>query len=679
MAALPTRSPVLPVRPVLAVLALLALAWSVAVHAAPAPPQTAALRHREAAFARAGPEAVSAAARGADHDAGRATDDAARAGVAPVPAATPHDGWRPVLLPDQWQAAGPAGADGAGGEPGVGWYRITFRVDRLDAEPWLVYLPRLREGGVLYLNGTLLTRVPEPDAQTWVRWMRPHAVTVPPAQLRIGDNELLLRVNLRNRDRIVSSVYIGPEERLRWRYEARHFLTYTMAQITVALTAAVGAFVLALWWRRRDEVDYGLFGLGCVCWALHTLNYVVETMPHPWWLYWRVLRYAATGGFAISMTLFYLRHAGFKRPALQRGFFAYWLSGPLLLLLGGPALHPVVDRYYQAGLLLVGLVMVGAAVIALRRHLGRGNVALLVSAVLGFAGSVHDYLLSQGRIVDPEGPYLLYFAAAALLGTVGALLVDRFADSLAAVEAANVTLKRRVAERERELEATHARLRVHEREQAVAAERQRILQDMHDGLGSHLLASLAAVERGALDRDGVAKVLREAIDDMRLVIDTLAPGHGGLLEAIANLRWRLEPRLRAAGVDLRFDLDPALPDALDLPPETALQVLRVLQEALANALKHADARLVRVRLASLSAPARLQLEVTDDGRGVDAATAPAAPSGSGRGLTGMRRRAARIGAELAVAPAHASDGPRRGTRVTLILPLAATAPAASLA
>ena len=75
-----------------------------------------------------------------------------------------------------------------------------------------------------------------------------------------------------------------------------------------------------------------------------------------------------------------------------------------------------------------------------------------------------------------------------------------------------------------------------ERERAVSGERQRIMQDMHDGLGSQLLTSLAAVERGALGLEGMAQVLRDAMDDMRLAIDTLSPEREGLLEALGNLQ-----------------------------------------------------------------------------------------------------------------------------------------------
>ncbi|MCW5657578.1 MAG: sensor histidine kinase [Burkholderiaceae bacterium] len=568
------------------------------------------------------------------------------ASAASVPSADAD--WRRVILPDQWQA---------GRNEAAGWYRIDFEVDRKDGQPWMVYLPRLREGGTLYLNGELLARVPEPDAQTWVRWMRPHALPVAPAQLRLGGNTLMLRVNLGNRDRIVSTVHIGPDGAVRPRYEARYFVTYTMAQITIALTTAVGLFVVAVWWRRRMELDYGLFGLGCLFWAVHTLNYVIETVPDPWWIYWRVVRYAATGGFGVTMTLFYLRHAGFRPRGMTRAFIAYWASGPLLLALGGSAVHGFVDRYYQGGLLLVGLIMIGAAVRSVMQRRDRYNIALLLSALLGMGGSIHDYLLSQGKVVDPEGPYLLYFAAAALMTTVGAILVDRFVQSLSAVEQANATLRRTVAEREQELAASYARLREHEREQAVAGERQRIMQDMHDGLGSQLLTSLAAVERGQLDAKGVAQALREAIDDMRLSIDTLAPGRDGLLESIGNLRWRLEPRFRAAGIELRFKLD-GLPDRIDAPPHVALQVLRILQESLTNAMKHAHTPTISVTLGLVHAPERLWVEVSDEGSGFRT-EAPTA----GRGLSGMQRRAASIGASLSV------DSGAGGTRVRLTVPL----------
>jgi signal transduction histidine kinase len=155
----------------------------------------------------------------------------------------------------------------------------------------------------------------------------------------------------------------------------------------------------------------------------------------------------------------------------------------------------------------------------------------------------------------------------------------------------------------------------------------------------------------------MAQVLREAVDDMRLAIDTLAPEREGLLEALGNLRYRLEPRFRAAGIELKFTRRD-LPDRLDVVSEHALQILRVLQESLTNVLKHARARQVDVALALERDPPCFVLAVADDGGGF--APGAAAP---GRGLSGMRRRAGQIGAALDIA----SDA--RGTRVVLSYPL----------
>ena len=89
---------------------------------------------------------------------------------------------------------------------------------------------------------------------------------------------------------------------------------------------------------------------------------------------------------------------------------------------------------------------------------------------------------------------------------------------------------------------------------ASAQERQRIMQDMHDGLGSQLLSSLMLVERGAMSNEQVAQILRESIDDMRLAIDALAAEDSDLLAALGNMRFRMEPRLKGAGMDLQWDV-----------------------------------------------------------------------------------------------------------------------------
>ncbi len=144
-------------------------------------------------------------------------------------------------------------------------------------------------------------------------------------------------------------------------------------------------------------------------------------------------------------------------------------------------------------------------------------------------------------------PELLNIATPVLLIALGATLIDRFVRSLADVEKTNTELETRIHEREQLLKRNFDRLRESERLKASAQERQRIMQDMHDGLGSQLLSSLMLVERGAMSNEQVAQILRESIDDMRLAIDALAAEDSDLLAALGNMRFRMEPRLKAVG------------------------------------------------------------------------------------------------------------------------------------
>ena len=194
----------------------------------------------------------------------------------------------------------------------------------------------------------------------------------------------------------------------------------------------------------------------------------------------------------------------------------------------------------------------------------KGIVAALA---LALGAAIHDYLVYIG-VLPFASPELLNIATPVLLIALGATLIDRFVRSLADVEKTNTELETRIHEREQLLKRNFDRLRESERLKASAQERQRIMQDMHDGLGSQLLSSLMLVERGAMSNEQVAQILRESIDDMRLAIDALAAEDSDLLAAFGNMRFRMEPRLKAAGMDLQWDAR-NLPEEVDLDPNAA--------------------------------------------------------------------------------------------------------------
>ena len=569
--------------------------------------------------------------------------------------------WRATKLPDNLRA-------------GVAWYRVEFeRTASGNDGVWMLYLPYMYGGGRIWLNGEPVAAVLEGNAERRVRWERPLLLPLPHSALREGRNVLHLRpvsAHLPSGNGL-ARVVVGTQDALQSQFERRLFFVRTVPLVTVVAGCVVGVLFVFIWLRRRQEVLYGLFGLAVLLWALRTTTFIFDSMPAAVWPLWRLLYHATTGGFVVVMTLFALGIAGWYRRGIAIGLFAYWLLGPLVFVLGGPQSEELVGRWWAAGLIPIGISMIAITAVAAWRQRTAGTVAIALAVALAVAAGVHDYLVAwTSPLMAALLPnwsahrfFLLHHAANLLLLVMGTLLTVRFVRSLEHVEEVNRTLEARVAEREAEIAANYQRIAALQREQATTDERQRIMQELHDGLGSQLFTSLLRAERGALDAAATTEMLQRAIDEMRIAIEALASDERDFRTAFGNFRFRWDQRLRDAGLTPKWQVE--LPDAvLAVSPHDALQLLRIAQEALTNVLKHARATQVQVRLRQEAG--WLELRVQDDGLG-----SAAPPSGGGRGQANMRARAAKLGAQLE----WVHDA--QGTRVTLLLPLGDAVPAAA--
>ncbi|HEX2545679.1 MAG TPA: ATP-binding protein [Ramlibacter sp.] len=570
--------------------------------------------------------------------------------------------WRTVSLPDLWRKSRPGQA------PAPTWYRIEFDHPGGDSQPWAAFFPYLYDGGQVWLNGALVARIAENTPDVHVRWARPHIVTLPPALLQPGANVLMVRAaqpppraSLR-----FPRPQVGPESEVRPLHDERFFWVSVTPQITASVCLLVALSVLFIWWRRRSETMYGLFGLAVILWGIRTLTFVVEVVPMPAYPLWRLAFHAATGGFIVVMAVLAWRLAGIRQPWFERAITAYWLVGPVWLLAQGPAAEPLVNRYWVGGFLPIGATIVGVSVWALVRRRTLEHAALPLTMALAALAGMHDYMIAWE--LDPPlawlAPWaaqrfqLLHLAADLVLLAMGGLLTARFVRALHGLEDLNHTLEARVAQREQELAANYVRMFALEREHATAQERQRIMREIHDGLGSQLFVSLSRVERGDMSAGEIAEALRRCIAEMRLALDTLGPQALDFRQTLGNFLFRWRSQLLACGIKPTWDID-VPDDAMSVSPHATLQLLRVAQEALTNVIKHAHATAVDVQL-RLEGD-QLSLEVRDDGLGA----ASVCPSSSGRGLTNMQARAEQLGGRCEV---HGGSG---GTRVSLHVPMAA--------
>jgi two-component system, NarL family, sensor histidine kinase UhpB len=192
---------------------------------------------------------------------------------------------------------------------------------------------------------------------------------------------------------------------------------------------------------------------------------------------------------------------------------------------------------------------------------------------------------------------------------------------------------------------------------AEEAERRRIARELHDEVGQALTAAVLRIAHAqasaapvtAAELEEVRHAVRATLDEVRAIAANLRPDaldHLGLGAALRQLSMEVERTGLVVERSIAMDLQ--------LSPETEVVVYRVAQEALANAMRHARAERVELRLDRMDGGVRLY--VSDDGVGIDGAP-------QGDGIRGMRERAVLAGGTLEV-----RNGPRGGTVVTLDLP-----------
>jgi signal transduction histidine kinase len=210
------------------------------------------------------------------------------------------------------------------------------------------------------------------------------------------------------------------------------------------------------------------------------------------------------------------------------------------------------------------------------------------------------------------------------------------------------------------------RLRLLEQERAVARERARIAQDLHDELGSSLtrialLSDLLAKEhrsdpaQAAARASKISQTSTQTVRALEEIVWALRPGSDtvqSLMEYLSHFAMEL---FEGDTAQCRLDLPEFIPDR-SLPPEMRHNIFLIVKEALTNALKHAKAREVLVKAAVNEQ--HLEIVVADDGIGFR--LPPGGAEGVRNGLGNMQRRAEAMGGRLTV-----SSEPGQGTRVAI--------------
>jgi signal transduction histidine kinase len=550
--------------------------------------------------------------------------------------------WQPITLPDNWEKVRPD-VDGSA------WYRLQFDLPVAPVSPYAVTVTWLRTFGLVFMNGKEIGRSTgfgDKDQPP-----RPQLFIIPPQLLHGGTNILHIRLLVGGSRGSLSVPSIGEDLAVRPIYENEVLWEETIPLVIGLTSCVVGLLMLLLWLRRRQESLYGYFGLFAVMYAAYIFRPVNIPLPP---LVWAGIRFSSTVIADVAMLVFALRYAGWRWPRFERVLWAYCVLTVLVACLIAWEPHRWISTHWRyPHIPLYFSVPPILAIGAWRRPPVERAAMLAAIAFQILAGFYEAAQFFVWRSLDYN--LIEYFQALPLYMIISWFLAERFAASLSAAERLNAELEQRVEQKHKELEQNYQRVHDLEQQRAIAGERSRIMRDMHDGVGGQLISALNAVERGNASTQEIAESLRECLDDLRLTIDSMEPTEDDLLPVLGNLRYRLDHRLKQQGVALDWEIR-ELPKLACLTPQNVLHILRILQEAFTNVLKHAHATKIAVETGVDESGTHVFIRVRDNGKGF-------AGDHRGHGLASMQHRTKVIGGALDILPSP------DGTTLTLLLPV----------
>jgi len=531
--------------------------------------------------------------------------------------------------------------------------------------------PGLQE---IKLNGTVIQPNVPSDTLRGAADGTAFYYVLPPALLRASGNRIDVLVETQSGVLALAPYHIGPAVEAARAAGVIDLITSIVPIIAISVLAFATLLCLVTNWPAEDRARIRSLMVLMGVWGVRTCFISFQTPFEVPFLVTAFLYYLLD----FTVIIAFARHllAG-EAVAARWQVWLGWLWAGLLAYLAavtaaGIFIGPAVMQWFEwlataNALLLLVLALAGLAALAwgvAARRDGRWLERLtLMFCLLALSVDAADNVFDLALPFADNLALTFYAAAPAglLLGLgVVASIAREASEARRTVVQSNAILAAELVQQNAKLEASYEAQKQMLQREVMLVERQRIVRDMHDGIGGQLLGLMMQVRGGGASALEVEQGLQASIADLRLIVDSMDSAEEGLAETLRSFEHRVRSQIEAAGIALDFfaEVDPAL----DLGPRPTLQVLRILQEAVTNAMRHAGARRITVK-SDAPAGGPIRITIGDDGSGL--------PEGyrRGRGLTSMETRARNLGGSLAI-----DTGPQ-GTRLTLEVPVPHGAPA----
>jgi len=544
--------------------------------------------------------------------------------------------WQPVVIPDSWNKT-------QNSRGGNGWYRIRIHFDKAPSEVWGLLLERINMNAAAFIGKHFLGDGGSFEEPVSRNWARPLMFSVDPAFLHAGDNDLYVRVFSYAQHAGGLQVYhVGALSDIQEKYQSAYNYYIVLSQVIAGVQTLLAVLLLMLWVGRKGDTEYLWLSAATLIGAMFPVNIFIQNIPVPQGL-WLWVMQLSFGWFNWCMMMVAHRYLDMHRPQLEWWVSRFAVLGAIVLLLIPDNALIVSLVAWQVLFGLLNAYVLWISVAQWWRKRGMHRLGWMCAYMLLFATFMHDRVL----IVMNQGFHfkmMFHLGVFVFVLFVFIMLGSRFIRALRMTEQHNLELSGKIDRIEAE----------EEQRRAVLDERQRIMRDLHDGLGNSLVSAMALSMDSQKNRPELQGVLREAMSEMRLIVGSSTTTDFDFEKALTLVRERARLTFLASGVEFHWQVE-ALLSLQRLHDSTAgMHVIRILQEALTNAIKHANAS--RIDVTGILHDDGLRLSVADNGRGMS-------HSSGGNGLKNMQKRAEEISASLSV-QCDAS-----GTTATLLLPL----------
>ena len=557
-----------------------------------------------------------------------------------------------VRLPDAWNRSSRQGQ----------WnYDIAFDLPSAPQQPWGIFIPRAGNRLKVLVNDRPIAEFGRMGNAADDHAQHPLFATVPVGALVSGTNTMRVLVEGdRARYAGLSSVRLGPFHEVRSAYQWRNALQ-TGGSLAVVVTCSLFgliALVIAIKGRSRE---FALFAAANAFFATRATYALVETVPFDFraWAWLMDICYA---GCAITIALYCAQVLNLPRKLVRPATVFFGISS-VLLVTAQTLLQRSDLRQIWTFMMLVYVTGMCALVIhAWWRQRTPASSALALAASVGIAMGVHDHLLVFYTANGYGGFAIARFALMFFIVAMGWILADALRNRMQQDKLLRAALAAELDANKAQLAAEFARREQLTTQQAQGVERQRLMQDLHDGLGLQLNGLLGLVERAQPDTNAIRSEVHTTLEQLRLLVDSSESFEGTLTELLGHIRHRLASHLSRHGIRLEWALQPVEADFV-VAPGAALHLQRLMFEMCSNVIKHARASCVTVtaeRGGALTPMPFLRVSFSDNGLGFPATAAPA-----GFGLTSMRRRLTDLNATWEREACQPT-----GARYTLTVPLA---------